>query len=74
MGHALSAWGLATPRGEPAYVFQGRLGGKTIRVTIGTPAARSIDEAGTKGASCNGKSTMATTLPSLRREEGRQGC
>ena len=35
----------ATPAGEPAYVFQGVYQGKTIRLTIGKPAAWSIEQA-----------------------------
>lgn len=34
-----------TPAGKPAYVFQGVFIGKTIRVTIGSPAAWSIAQA-----------------------------
>lgn len=59
----------ATPRGEPAYVFQGRLGGKTIRVTIGTPAARSIDEAGTKARELQRQIDDGHNPAELRREE-----
>jgi integrase len=35
----------ATPAGKPSYVFQGRHDDKTIRVTIGSPAAWSIPQA-----------------------------
>ena len=37
-----------TPAGKPSYVFQGLLDGKTIRVTIGSPATWSISQAQTK--------------------------
>lgn len=37
-----------TPKGEPAYVFQGRYLGKTVRVTIGSPTAWSIPDAQAK--------------------------
>jgi integrase len=35
----------ATPAGKPAYVFQGEFQQKTIRITIGNPAAWSIPQA-----------------------------
>ena len=35
----------ATPAGKPAYVFQSVYHGKTIRLTIGSPKAWSIDQA-----------------------------
>ncbi len=35
----------ATPAGKPAYVFQGRYQDKTVRATIGSPAAWSIPDA-----------------------------
>lgn len=35
----------ATPAGKPAYIFQGRMHDKTIRVTIGGPSAWSIKDA-----------------------------
>lgn len=38
----------ATPRGKPAYIFQGRKDGKTVRVTIGSPEAWTIEQARTK--------------------------
>lgn len=34
-----------TPKGKPSFVFQGRYGGKTIRITIGSPDSWSIPEA-----------------------------
>ncbi len=34
-----------TPAGKPAYVFQGRFEGQTMRVTIGSPSAWSIPKA-----------------------------
>jgi integrase len=34
-----------TPAGKPAYVFQGEFHGKTVRVTIGGPAAWTIPQA-----------------------------
>lgn len=34
-----------TPGGRPAYVFQGRFAGQTVRVTIGSPDAWSIPKA-----------------------------
>lgn len=38
----------ATPAGKPAYIFQGRFQDKTIRITIGSPAAWSIPDAQAK--------------------------
>lgn len=38
----------ATPAGKPAYVFQSRYQDKTIRLTIGSPDAWSIEQARTK--------------------------
>jgi len=35
----------STPAGSPAFVFQGRYQGKTIRITIGSPEAWSIPKA-----------------------------
>ncbi|MAK44406.1 MAG: preprotein translocase [Spongiibacter sp.] len=35
----------ATPKGAPAFIFQGRFNGKTIRITIGSPSSWSIPEA-----------------------------
>lgn len=37
-----------TPDGAPAFVFQGALGGKSLRITIGSPRAWSIPEAQAK--------------------------
>lgn len=37
-----------TPAGKPSYIFQAEYQGKTVRVTIGRPAAWSIVEAQTK--------------------------
>ena len=34
-----------TPAGKPAFVFQSRYSGKTVRITIGTPAAWNIGDA-----------------------------
>lgn len=38
----------ATPNGKPAYIFQGAYQGRTIRITIGSPAAWSIPDAQAK--------------------------
>lgn len=38
----------ATPAGKPAYIFQGRYQGKTIRLTIGSPEYWSISHAQSK--------------------------
>lgn len=38
----------ATPNGEPAYIFQSVIGGKTVRITIGAPSAWSIPDAQAK--------------------------
>ena len=38
----------ATPAGKPAYVFQSRYLDKSIRLTIGSPDAWSIEQARTK--------------------------
>ncbi|WP_225783675.1 integrase family protein [Xenophilus sp. Marseille-Q4582] len=38
----------ATPAGKPSYVFQGLCQGKTIRITIGSPAAWTIPNAQAK--------------------------
>ena len=38
----------ATPDGKPAYIFQGRYQGATVRVTIGNPDAWAIPEAQAK--------------------------
>ena len=38
----------ATPAGKPAYIFQGVYQGKTIRLTIGSPAAWTIPDAQAK--------------------------
>ncbi|MBN9406659.1 MAG: integrase family protein [Burkholderiales bacterium] len=38
----------STPAGKPAYIFQGRHAGKTVRATIGNPSAWTIEQARTK--------------------------
>lgn len=38
----------ATPKGRPAYIFQGRHAGKTVRTTIGSPEAWTIEQARAK--------------------------
>lgn len=38
----------ATPKGKSAYIFQGESNGKTVRITIGSPAAWTIEQARTK--------------------------
>lgn len=38
----------ATPRGKPAYIFQGVFAGKTLRMTIGSPDAWAIPDARAK--------------------------
>ena len=38
----------ATPKGKTAYIFQGESNGKTVRITIGSPAAWTIEQARTK--------------------------
>ena len=37
-----------TPNGKPAYIFQGSLQGKAVRITIGSPDAWTIPQAQTK--------------------------
>jgi len=34
-----------TPKGKPSYIFQSRYGGRTMRITIGSPLAWSIPQA-----------------------------
>ena len=37
-----------TPKGKPAYIFQGTRGGKSVRLTIGSPDAWTIEQARAK--------------------------
>ena len=57
-----------TPAGKPAYIFQGEYQGKSVRVTLGSPAAWSIPDAQAKARELQRMIDEGRDPRSLKRE------